>query len=477
MKQVLFPIFFAALLSSPALAQEPTPAGATPEAKATADAPKKDDAKPCEGKKDDCPDCPDQAGKGDCGDCGGCCDDDDDDCADCPSHGDAKPCEGRDGAKSDGKPCEGKPCEGKPCDDHGNRGHGFGGLFGGWGSALQPHALIQTQVGLFAGADNQIANGDVVEAAGNFIMRRARLGLSGHISERLTWVLSTDFADVARGASPIHEASMSLHFLKHMDVTAGAHLVPFSHFAMLGSGDQALAQRPKAVDAMAPFRQVGASLHGHYDIGGIQWWVGAYNSFERSPASYYTGIVENSFLFTGANGNRARGYSVAARIQAEPLGSLGTQAAGINNHEKFKFEVGAGGYYNDAGGTASWAMSGDLHLKSHGAHLMVEYLFDSAKPKVAPTVDSLIPDTVKRMALIAELGYTWHRLNAAVRMEYIDPNTDLKDNRDQLIISGAVGCQLTKNRARLQLQYDHRDQLNGPALKDDTLFAQVQVKL
>ncbi len=468
MKQVLISILSIALFAVPALADEPAATGAAPDAVKTAE------AKPCDGKKGDCPDC---AEHGDKGGCDSCCDDDEDDCdgkdggcGDCDGKkGEAKPSDGKDGA--------GKPCEGKDCDEHKGHGdRGFGGFGRGWGSVLRPHALIQTQVGLFAGADNQIARGDVVESAGNFILRRARLGVSGHISERITWNLSTDLADIAKGNSPVHQANMSLHFLKHQDLTVGAQLMPFSRFAMLGSGDQALAQRPKSVDAMAPFYQIGASLHGHYDIGGIQWWAGAYNSFERN-ANYFSGVDQNSWLFLGANGNRARGYSVAGRIQAEPLGSLGEQAAGTGKKDKFRFEVGAGGYYNDAGGTTSWAGSADVHLKSHGAHILFEYLMDSASPKTAPTVASTIPDTIKRQAIIAELGYTWWRFNAAARVELIDPNTALKDNHDETVISGALGCQLTQNRARVQLQYDHRQQTTGPALKDDTLFAQFQVKL
>ncbi len=484
MKQVLLAILSAALFAVPALADEPAAAAPAPAAAKPAEV--QADAKPCDGKKGDCPDCAEHGGRGEHG---GCCadDDDDDDCDDCCG-----------GAKGDGKPGEAKPCDGKDCEgkkgecpdcdgkkpdgdkgdgEHHRRGGGFGGGFWrGWAAILQPHALLQTQVGLYAGADNQMARGDVVESAGNFILRRARLGVGGHISERITWALSTDFADIAKGASPIHDANASLHFLKHQDLTVGAQLVPFSRFAMLGSGDQALAQRPKAADAMAPFHQIGASLHGHYDIGGIQWWAGAYNSFERN-VNYFGGIDNNSWLFLGAAGNRARGYSVAGRIQAEPFGPLGDEAASRGMKDKFRLEVGAGGYYNDAGGTTSWAGSADIHIKSHGAHLLVEYLMDSASPKTAPTVASTIPDTIKRNALIAELGYTWWRFNAAARVELIDPNTAIKDNHDETIISGAIGAQLTKNRARVQLQFDHRIESVTPALANDTLFAQFQVKL
>ncbi len=472
MKQVLTSILTAALFALPAFADEPAAPGAAPAEAVKATAPGGAEAAPCDGKKGDCPDCDDHEG---------CCDDDED-CDDCDGgkdqgkQGDCADCNGKKGdcPDCDGKKGDAKPCDGKDCDQERNGKKGRRGPFA-WAEVLRPHALIQTQIGLFAGSDAQLANGDVVESPGNFILRRARIGVGGHISERITWALSTDLADIAKGGSAVHQANVSLHFLKHEELKVGAQLVPFSRFGMLGSGDQALAQRPKSVDAMAPFYQVGASLHGNYELGGIQWWAGAYNSFERG--TYFGGIESNSFLYLGANGNRTRGYSVVGRVQAEPLGSLGEQAAGRNNKEKFRFEIGAGGYYNDAGGTTSWAGSADIHLKSHGAHVLVEYLMDSASPKVLPTVASTIPATVKRSAFIGELGYTFMRFNAAARVELIDPNTDIKDNHDETVISGSLGAQLPGNRARVQLQFDHRQQSTTPALKDDVLFAQFQIKL
>lgn len=494
---ILAPAALAALcLAIPlnASAEEPASAAA-PSAEAgavakPADAPNAD-AKPCAGRgSGDSGDCCDEGGSECCADGADCCKDGADCCGGgkgdgcCEGHGEGgKPCEGH---GEGGKPCEGKGEGAKPCEgghgghqghsDHG--GHGTrdffgGGIFGGF-AGLKPIVLLQTQVGLLAGDDNMLVRGDVVEHPGSFVMRRARLGLAGHATERVTFALSLDLArNPLNGSSPLTDAFVSARWLKHQDLTVGAHMVPFSRYAMMNSGEQALAQMPKAVDAMAPYRQVGASIHGKYEIVGLQWWAGAYNSYERN-INFFAGAVENSFI----SGNRTGGITVAGRVQLEPLGTIGPLAGdrGARN-KKFRFEVGGGALYGDAGATTSFAVSGDVHLKWYGAHLLFEYLIDSATPKDLPTVTSVIPATLKRSAIIAEAGYAWRILNAAVRAEIIDPNSTVKDNHDETVISGAVGVQLPKYRARVQLQYDHRQESTGTALKNDTLFAQFQLKL
>ena len=450
------------LAACPAWADEPAPTAAAP-----ADA-KPADGQPCAGK--------------DHADCGGCCDDGEGACCDDDGPccgGDGAPCDGKAGDKpaaahsdADKKDGDKKDGDKKAGEHHGHGGFG-GGILGGF-KGLKPIVLLQTQVGLLAGDDNLQSRGDVVEHPGSFVLRRARLGLAGHATERVTFALSVDLAKIGQdGSTGLNDAYASLRWLHHQDLKVGAQMVPYSRFAMLSAGDQALAQRPKSVDAMAPFRQLGASLHGAYDIVGLQWWVGAYNSFERK-VNFFDGVAENSYLA----GNRTGGVAVAGRVQLEPLGAVGEQVADRGGrNKKFRFELGGGGIYNDAGATTSYAVSGDVHLKWYGAHLLFEYLLDSASPKDAPTVASIIPATLKRSAIVVEAGYAWWLLNAAVRAELIDPNSTVKDNHDETIISGAVGLSLPKQKARVQLQYDHRQETNGPALKNDTLYAQFQLKL
>jgi hypothetical protein len=336
------------------------------------------------------------------------------------------------------------------------------------GIGIKPELLLQFQPAILTGEGNQLSRGDRAELPG-FSMRTARLGLSGDFARRARFVLDTDLVTIAQ--TPVTQAFIGLSSWKNAELLVGAHKVPFSRFAMLGSGEQALIERPLSVQAMAPFYQLGATMTGHYpDLLGLRWYVGGYNSFDRQT-NFYAGIHENS----GLNGNRFGGISLAGRVQLEPFGDMGRPVADLD-HKRFRLEVGGGYLFNDSGTTRSNAMSADVQVKFRGAHAIVEVLQDDAQPRALPTTPQTIPAKLTRRAIIAEVGYALYRFNAAARVELVDPNTDLKDNRDEKILSGALGYQVMRNRLRVQLQFDHRAE-NLQQISNDTLFAQVQLML
>ena len=444
----------AALAADDAAAPAPAPAPAGEAAPAAA----KPCDKPCD--KKDCDkhkDCNDK----DCDDCDEPCDDGP--CPDCPECPEMK---GKHGDKPDGKPGEGE--------GHGPRGPGWkhpmvpGMMFGMF--SARPEALLQTQFVAYTGKDSQISNGDRAHDIG-FSMRRARFGLDGGLGQRVDFGIATDLA----APQPLTDAWLGIGTWPNARLIVGAQKVPFSHFAMMGSGEQALAERPFSVNAMAPYHQIGATLTGKYELLGAQWFLGAYNGFERNP-NFFQGIQENA----GMNGNHFNGLAYVGRVQLEPLGALGASVAD-HSHKSLRFEVGGGAVYNDGGTTKSISYSADAHFKWRGAHLAFEYLRDEAKPQQQPTTVTTIPADVTRQAFIIEGGYAWWRLNAAVRYELIDPNTAVKDNTDQGIVSAAVGYQLMRNKLRFQVQFDHRAENKGTpgqaGLDNDTLFGQFQFML
>ena len=496
---------------------------------------KKADGKPCAG---DCDDCPDKGkggpghekaghrvpfahrghgaahpgpGAGPCegqveDDEGPCCEGDDEDCCGPQPCGTAGEHHGRPGrdAKGAGPQDKGPMVEGhgEGGEHHGHfgehHGHpgeagaiegelppghppipGMGRGFGpppplaGWFGGARPTALLQMQGAMYTGKDNQLSAGDRAEKPG-FGLRTARLGVEGQVSPRIRLAVETDLANIGSSnpaSSALTNAYAAIRAWHGSEIILGAQKMPFSRFAMLHAGDQAMAEKPFATNAMAPFYQVGATVTGHYpQLGHLRWFVGGYNAFERLD-NFYLGIPQNS----GLGGNRFGGASMVARVQAEPLGSIGPSVADYG-HSKFRFEVGAGGYFNDSGTNKSWAGSADLQLKSHGFHLLAEFLMDSATPVDQPTTPGALPTAKKRQAVIAEAGYAWHALNAAVRYEKIDPDKNVVDNQDQQIISGAVGWAVMRNRVRLNLQFDHRQESLQP-VSNDTLFAQFQFRL
>lgn len=337
---------------------------------------------------------------------------------------------------------------------------------------LDPHVLVQTQAALLTGDDNQQGRGDRAENPG-FTLRRARFGFTGG-----WWPAKAQFGLYADAvANPLSQAGMlseawvSIEPWRTGTLVVGAHRTPFSKTAMVSSGHLGLAERAISTVAMAPFRQVGATLSGHYDLAGLQWHLGAYNGFERG-VNFHEGFRE----FSGINGNRFGGLSAVARVSAAPLGRVGAETLDTVGGD-LRFEVGASAYYSDASTVKMQGYEGDLHLKYKGLHLIAEVLQDQADPKDKPTLPATLTGSLTRRAMIAELGYARKWYNLAARFEQIDPDTARDDDQDERVYSAALGVQAPQQKVRAQLQFDHRQELRGAAVDNDTLFLQFQLML
>lgn len=342
---------------------------------------------------------------------------------------------------------------------------------------FQPHALVQVQAGLYTQDDAQLARLDRAENEG-FAMRRARFGFSGRLGRSVDYGIETDLLRLKDGA--LSEAWIALTPWNTGRIIVGAHKMPFSRSALLGSGRQAMIERPIAVQALAPFRQIGVTLGGRYDLLGLRWDLGIYNAFERSN-NPYGGYVENSGLvgnrFGGQTGEHFRGLSYAGRIALEPLGKMGPSVADTSGG-KVRAAVGGGGFWNDGGTTQTSGYAVDLHVKSHGGHVLVEFLQDTAKPEDDPQLPAQVPADITRRGLVAEVGYTFWRTTIAGRYEQIDLDTERPDTQSEQVISASLGYQLPGERLRLQVQFDHRvEDGDGQARDNDVAFAQLQLML
>lgn len=338
---------------------------------------------------------------------------------------------------------------------------------------FEPHLLVQTQAALWTGDDNQQARGDRAEQPG-FALRRARLGFSGAYDSWVIYGLYTEVAGNPQSSAsgPLSEAWLGLQAWRGGQIIIGAHRTPFSQSALVGSGSLALVERPLAVTAMAPFRQVGVTFSGHYPaVAGLQWHAGVYNGFERG-SNFYEGFREHA----GVQGNRFGGLAAVGRLAVAPLGELGPQAFDSRGGG-LRVQAGISAYQSLGATVAMNGLSADLHLKVHGLHLLAEYLQDGAEPLDQPAAAATQPAGIQRRAMLVEAGYRWQRFNAAVRWEQIDPDTARDDDRDEQVMSAAIGMQEPGQKIRVQLQYDHRRESNGPTVSNDTLFAQFQLQL
>jgi hypothetical protein len=332
---------------------------------------------------------------------------------------------------------------------------------------------VRTQLQLRAGmpvppgegdADNHLLRGDLVERPG-FAVPRARFGISGELDKHIKFAMVTDMTDGELVAGWIGYDKWNF-----ARIYAGSQTVPFARSAMYSSVDAALAERARSASTMAPFRQVGLTLAGSYDLG-LSWFLGAYNGWNRGNL-FWQGAVPNA----GLDGNRFNGLSYVGRVEyatGDVGGPVADQARG-----PFRIGFGGGGYYNDGGTIAGWGASADLILKVRGLHVLVEYIVDDASPDKEPTEPTVIPASLRRSALIAEAGYYLPSdVSIAVRGELIDTNADVDDNEDEMWLSASVGYHLLGNQARVMLNYDHRQEMDGEALANDSLYLQFQARM
>lgn len=335
---------------------------------------------------------------------------------------------------------------------------------------VRPHVRLELRAAALTGDDNQILRGDLAERPG-FGMPRARLGLNGQLAEHVPYAVVTDLASAAAGGSgALTDAWIGYERFHFFKMWFGVRTVPFSYSAILSSADSGLSERARSADAMAPFRQVGVTLGGDYDLAGLSWRIGVYNGFDRK-VNFFRG-AENG---AGLRGNRFHGLSAVGRLQAQPLGKVGPEVADLDGGG-LRLSLGGGGYVNDSGAAWMTGASADLHLKVGGAHLLVEWIRDTADPVQQPTTGQTLPEALVRQAMSVEAGYTYGKLGLAVRAEMIDPNTAVETNDDEMWLSGAITWHFIRNMLRAQLQFDHRQESAGQPYDNDTLLAKIALR-
>ena len=337
---------------------------------------------------------------------------------------------------------------------------------------VAPVVLMQTQAVPYVGKDAFIPSGDPAERGG-FRLRRARFGVEGKLYDRVPFKITAELSSDARGVTRINDAWFGYDKWKSFQVFAGARNVPFSRSAILDSGGSAMIERPLAVRAMAPFRQLGMSVEGHLWKGALNYALGLYNGLERSDR-FFEGYTENSALL----GNRFDGLTYAGRLESQPLGPLGST---IEDLRKGPFRVGVGAsFFFSNGGTRDVLGAGaDLLLHSHGFHLLGEFISNHASPHAVPTQTTAQISTVQSLAAIGEVGYVLvkNRLSVNARIEWLDPNTSVTDEADSWLLSGGLAYHVLHDFLKAQLDFTHRQEIHGSSLKNDSLVFQLQLNL
>jgi Phosphate-selective porin O and P len=337
---------------------------------------------------------------------------------------------------------------------------------------IEPIVLMQIQAVPYVGSDAFLDAGDPAEKGG-FRFRRARFGFEGRLFHRVPFEITGEFNSDVAGVAQLHDAWFGYDRFQYIQLFAGAQDVPFSRSALTGAGDSALIERPFAVQAMAPFHQVGGVLQGHFWDGGLNYYAGVFNGLERSD-QFWLGYVENSAIL----GNRFDGLTYAGRLTSEPLGPMGRTMEDLH-HGKLRIGAGASAFYSDGGTRGVTGVGGDLLLKFRGLHVLAEFIANRSTPKVQPTQPTTQTANVTSWSMIGEAGYMIlrDRLGLNARFEWINANTAIKDENDQWILTGGVSYHILHDFLKAQLDYNHREELYGLPLKNDSLVFQVQLNL
>jgi hypothetical protein len=243
---------------------------------------------------------------------------------------------------------------------------------------LAPILLLQAQASPYVGEGSFHQAGDIAERPG-FRLRRARLGIAGDVQEKVRFAVSAQLGSEDDGALRVHDAWAGYTAMPYLQVFAGARDVAFSRSAITGAGDGALIERPLAVRAIAPFKQVGIQAEGHFADEAFSYSAGAYNGFQRSD-QFYEGHAESYAPL----GNRFEGIAVAGRVASEPLGRLGRTIQDVE-HSPFRIGVGGNYFFSNGGARTLQGAGGDVLLHVAGLHVLAEMLWLRASPRDQPS--------------------------------------------------------------------------------------------
>jgi len=275
------------------------------------------------------------------------------------------------------------------------------------------------------------------------------------------------------GTAQLNEAWFGYDRYKFLQIFAGVHTVPFSRTAMMNAGSLALIERPFAVRALAPFNQLGVHLEGHLWGGALNYFAGVYNGLQRTD-QFFTGYIPNPAVL----GNRFDGLTYSGRLSSEPLGTMGRTMEDLH-HSKFRIAAAASTFYSDGGTRGILGLGGDVLVHWQGLHVLGEFLANRSTPKAVPTQPTTQSATVTSYAAIGEVGYVVlkERLGLTARFEWLEANTAVKDESDSWVVTAGVSYHVLHDFLKAQIDYNHRQELHGKSLQNDSVVIQAQLHL
>lgn len=278
-----------------------------------------------------------------------------------------------------------------------------------------------------------------------FSIGNMRFSLSGELDRGIGYFFQTNFAN----SPSILDARAYYRFSPALVVDVGLYKAPFSRELLTGAGALDFVRRSQVVTALAPARQIGASLRGDVADGVVSYGVGIFNG--------------NKF-----NGNRndSNDFLYVARLSVFPKALQGTRpgdrlelAINVARSEDEDTDFG-GGFLSDFQGEQT-LVGGDVRLTRDRFLLAGEFIAARLEFAAGPTADptgfhltggyrltewsqflvrwdSLSPDGVTSESDLVWLGYNiWPTGATQLRANYVIPTVGGVDNH-QLLMSAQL---------------------------------------
>ena len=277
---------------------------------------------------------------------------------------------------------------------------------------------------------------EVGDDRGSFRIRRAKTKFEGWVySKDLSYELQLNWPDTA---NPLEDVNVNYDFTKGkktFQLKAGQFKVPFGRQELASSGSQQFVARAIASGEFARGRDIGVQFWGQPAGGKFDWRFGIFNGNGRTVSR-----------------NDNDKYQINARATWQPFGDVKYSEGDFESTTKPLFALSGQYESNDRHGATTAddvdreIVGGDVVFKYKGFSAFAEIFQASNDREIAADFDS--------EGLIAQVGYFVipKRLELAVRLSEIDPDTD-RDNNERTETGFAIGYFFNKHPHKLQADF------------------------
>jgi phosphate-selective porin OprO/OprP len=171
-----------------------------------------------------------------------------------------------------------------------------------------------------------------------FVLRKARIILQGTVFHNFDYNLTPEFA----GNSPqILDAYLNYHYIPELQLEAGKFKPPVGLEALEGDIYTLFNERSMASD-LAPYRDLGAELHGDVFGGAFSYAAGIFNGLPDLNTSTINTNLDDDMAFAG------RVFTIPFKNSSiSPLKGLGVGVSGSYEHDQLTSAGLTPGYTTD----------------------------------------------------------------------------------------------------------------------------------